>query len=163
MRSWLSCTHSDRGSLHGRIVLNLSSGNGRPSRPPRGCTNNTGPRESSLIATAMIARSGETTTRPTAAAMTLIARAVACAALPFLNPRDKTSLPGVIASIGTVPVRRSSKSRVSSTRIPRTLECSSVSSWQMRMPVVTGEHDVRRAHALHDAGELVEAAEPPVR
>ena len=63
MRSELSCTHSDRRCSPGCIVRNLSRLNGRPPRPIRSWTNSTGPSESSLIASAIRASSGASTSQ----------------------------------------------------------------------------------------------------
>ena len=59
------------------------------------------------MAIAITTNTGSSTMSPAAAVVTLIARASQRAVLLFRNPWEWISAPGVSASIGTAPVRRS--------------------------------------------------------
>ena len=68
----------------------------------------------------MATRSGAQITSPAIAPSTLTMRAVRSAAPWFLNPLARISMLGLIASMASLPIRRSEKSSASSTTMPRT-------------------------------------------
>ena len=102
-----------------RIVRNLTTRKGRPPKPMRSWMKNTGPRDSSLIPSAMRAISGAMATRAMLAMTTDIPRLSASCARETRKPSPKISPLGVSDSTASRRVKRSYASVPSSTRTPR--------------------------------------------
>ena len=107
-RLWLSRSHtvSAPGST-GRMVRNFTRRKVRPRRPTRCCTKKTGPRDSSVMASAMSAIRGAPTISPIRATVMLVARLRASCSDDTRKPSLKMSALGESDSTASRCVNRS--------------------------------------------------------
>ena len=112
-------------SRSSRIVRNLMRRNLRPRRPTRSWTKKTGPRDSSLMATAMAAMNGAAASSAPSAITTDTTRLSTSDSGRTRKPSPKISVLGVRDSTARRPWKRSKTRVPSSTVTPRKRQASS--------------------------------------